>query len=109
MSVADKKTEFRGDDEGNCRAIWGSDPVDKMAGRARKIVRDGVIALSTDRCVSHIDDCRTLSPGTGRVRARKRAGWQGPALDSLRKPGDPALISLPEQARDGRDRDAPRF
>jgi len=37
-------------------AIWGSDPVDKMAGRARKIVRDGVIARSTDRCVSHIDD-----------------------------------------------------
>ena len=50
------------------------------------------------RDISHINDLGTLSPGTGRVRARKRAGWQGPALASFPRPGDPALISLPERA-----------
>ena len=75
--------------------------VDKMVGRIREIMRDGVIVVSTDRGVSNIDDLRTLSPGTRRARARKRAGWQGPALASLRKLGDSALISLSEQARHG--------
>jgi hypothetical protein len=36
-----------------------------MAGRAREIVRDDVIAMSDDRGVSHIDDLKEAIAGHG--------------------------------------------
>jgi hypothetical protein len=51
-----------------------------MGLQACEIVLDREIAAPDDRGVTHIDDLQDAIAGHRPARARKRLGWQGPAL-----------------------------